>query len=73
MPKSAADRITLTYPILNAAHEVLFLVAGADKAEVLVEVLEGPPAPERLPSQNVRPDFGQLVWFVDRPAAAASP
>ncbi len=69
-PKPPPDRMTLTYPILNAAYEVLFLVAGADKAAVLAEVLEGPAAPERLPSQNVRPDNGRLVWFVDRPAAA---
>jgi len=69
-PKPPADRLTLTYPVLNAAYEVLFLVAGADKAGVLAEVLEGPPDPKRLPSQGVRPDNGRLVWFVDRPAAA---
>jgi len=70
VPKFAADRITMTYPILNAAREVLFLVAGADKAEPLVEVLEGPPDSHRLPSQRVRPATGQLIWFVDRQASA---
>ena len=49
---------------------MLFLVAGADKAEPLVEVLEGPPAPDRLPSQRIRPTSGRLVWFVDRQASA---
>lgn len=79
VPRLAAHRITLTYPILNRAAHVLFLVAGADKAEVLREALEGPPEPERLPAQGVRPDAGELVWLVDRAAArrlamiAASP
>jgi 6-phosphogluconolactonase len=70
VPKFAADRITLTFPVLNAAREVLFLVAGADKAEPLVEVLEGPPDSRRLPSQRVRPTTGLLIWFVDRQASA---
>ena len=70
VPKFATDRLTLTYPILNSAREVLFLVAGADKAERLAEVLEGPADPRRLPSQRVRPADGILAWFVDRQAAA---
>ena len=69
-PKPPADRLTLTYPILNNAREVLFLVAGADKAERLTEVLEGPDDPRRLPSQRVRPTNGVLAWYVDRAAAA---
>jgi 6-phosphogluconolactonase len=70
VPKFNADRITLTYPVLNAAREVLFLVAGADKAERLAEVLEGPPDYRRLPSQAVRLIGGWLLWFVDKAAAA---
>jgi 6-phosphogluconolactonase len=68
--KFSTDRVTLTYPILNRAREVLFLVTGADKAEPLQEVLEGPPDPLRLPSQKIRPVSGKLVWFLDRLAAA---
>jgi 6-phosphogluconolactonase len=69
VPKFNTDRVTLTLPILNRAREVLFLVAGADKTAPLAEVLEGPPDPTRLPSQQIRPT-GALVWFVDRLAAA---
>jgi 6-phosphogluconolactonase len=67
--KFHTDRVTLTAPILNAAREVLFLVAGADKAEPLAGVLEGPPNVQLLPSQLIHP-AGQLVWFLDRAAAA---
>lgn len=63
------QRVTLTYPVLNAAAHVLFMVAGADKADSLFEVLHGEPNPELYPSQNVRPSTGKLTWLLD-PAAA---
>jgi len=68
--KLASARVTLTWRALNAARQVLFLVAGADKAAALREVLEGPSDVQRLPAQGVRPEAGQLVWLVDRAAAA---
>ncbi len=72
VPQLHTDRLTLTRPILNRGREVLFLVAGADKAERLAEVLAGPDDPERLPSQSIRP-AGRLVWFVESAAAARLP
>lgn len=66
-------RLTLTLPTLNNAANVLFLVAGADKAETLARVLNGPPDPEALPSQNVVPINGSLTWLIDREAAALTP
>lgn len=68
--KLGTHRLTLTYPVLNAAVEVIFMVSGARKAGTLREVLEGPPRPEQFPSQAVRPEDGRLEWYVD--AAAAS-
>jgi 6-phosphogluconolactonase len=70
VPKFEADRITLTYPILNRGAHVVFMAAGADKTAVLREVLEGPPDLTRLPSQGVRPEAGGPLWLVDRAAAA---
>lgn len=72
VPQLHTDRLTLTRPILNRARQVLFLVAGADKAERLVEVLAGPDDAKRLPSQSIQP-AGQLLWFVDAAAAARLP
>lgn len=63
-------RVTLTAPLLNHAAVVVFLVAGAAKAEVLREVLEGAPNPTRLPAQLIRPRDGQLRWLIDRAAAS---
>jgi 6-phosphogluconolactonase len=69
-PPPLVDRVSLTLPVLNAGVQLLFLVAGADKADVLARVLEGPFQPERLPAQAIRPQEGRLVWLVDAAAAA---
>jgi 6-phosphogluconolactonase len=62
-------RITLTPPLLNAARHLIVLVAGADKAARLREVLAGPYQPEQLPVQAIQPTQGELVWMVDQAAA----
>ncbi len=69
-PGGVAHRLTVTYPLLNRAARVIFLVAGPDKAAALRDVLEGPLDPQRLPAQAVRPATGDLVWLVDRAAVA---
>ncbi len=66
--KFQTDRITFTFPLLNAAAEVIFLVSGPDKAEMLPQVL-GPPMQPPLPAQLVSPADGRLLWMVDRAAA----
>jgi 6-phosphogluconolactonase len=63
-------RLTLTYPILNAASIVLFMVNGEKKADMLKAVLEGPHDPFMWPSQGVMPKEGRLLWWVDAAAAA---
>jgi 6-phosphogluconolactonase len=70
VPQKDTWRLTLSKPVINQAAKVLFLVAGADKAAVLAEVLDGPPDPERLPSQSIQPVGGELHWFVTADAAA---
>ncbi len=62
-------RVTLTSPILNAAAELLFLVSGGAKANVLKRVLEGPRNPRELPAQLIVPTRGRIQWLVDRAAA----
>lgn len=62
-------RITLTAPAINHAANIIFLVAGASKAQRLPEVLRGAPNPLRLPSQLIQPLAGSLVWLVDKTAA----
>lgn len=67
--KFKAYRITFTLPVLNHAACDMFLVSGSDKAAIMREVLENSTAD--LPSQNVRPESGRLVWLLDRAAAGS--
>ncbi len=61
------QRLTLTFPVLNAAACVLFLVAGGEKAKAVKAVLaDGVLSPAGM----VRPADGRLVWMLDRAAAA---
>ena len=69
--KLKSHRITFTYPLLNAAAEVLFIAGGADKTEMLGKVLRGDPSGQTHPSQGVRPSSGRLLWMVDEAAASA--
>ncbi len=66
-----AHRVTLTFPAINAARQVLFLVSGASKAGIVAAVLEG--SPGRYPAQGVRPGSGRLGWMLDAPAATHLP
>ncbi|HEY4382491.1 MAG TPA: 6-phosphogluconolactonase [Acidobacteriaceae bacterium] len=66
-------RITLTSPVINHAREVVFLIEGAAKTDVLHEVLLGPYDPETHPSQLIRPESGKLAMLLDTTAAAKLP
>jgi 6-phosphogluconolactonase len=70
VPKLRAHRITLTPPVLTRAEAVRVLVTGADKAEALAAVLEGPLQPDVLPSQVLRPAASRVLWLVDAAAGA---
>jgi 6-phosphogluconolactonase len=63
-------RITLTHSIVNNSKRVAFLVAGADKANALHEVLKGNYNPDLYPSQIIKPANGELHWFADEAASA---
>jgi 6-phosphogluconolactonase len=73
VPQMNTWRITLTWPVINHANSVFFLIAGADKAAILNEVLTGPRDVERLPSQLIWPLSGILTLILDKAAAALLP
>jgi 6-phosphogluconolactonase len=68
--KLFAERVTLTAPAVNNAAQVIFMIAGADKAPALKAVLEGPYEPEQLPAQLIQPKNGKLLWLVDSAAGS---
>ncbi|MDA8157411.1 MAG: 6-phosphogluconolactonase [Actinomycetota bacterium] len=67
--KQKNDRVTLTLAAINRARQVIFLVSGGKKAEVLYEVLSAPPE-AALPASLVKPETGELVFYADKDAAS---
>jgi 6-phosphogluconolactonase len=58
-------RMTLAYPMLNRSRCILWLVTGAEKAEMLVRLRNGDVT---IPAGGVRQE--QALVLADRPAAA---
>lgn len=65
-------RVTLTLPVLNAAREIVFLVAGEDKADAARRAFSGTRDPD-APASLVSPNDGSLTLLLDRAAAAQLP
>jgi 6-phosphogluconolactonase len=68
--RPAVPRVTLTLPVLNAGRNVLFLVAGSNKAAAVHSVLSGLVSSASPPAGRVQPTHGRLSWLLDRAAAA---
>lgn len=62
-------RVSLTFGVFNAARDVVFLVAGEDKADAMARAF-GEPADTTAPSAHVRPAGGRLLVLADHAAAA---
>ena len=67
-PYQGRRRMTFTYPIINRARRILWLVTGSDKAEPLAQLLA---ADSSIPAGRVRQDHALLL--ADRQAAAKLP
>ena len=63
-------RITVTYPVLNNAVLLIVLVAGAEKAPIIENVLEKQSNSRLYPIQGVMPRFGPKLWLLDEAAAS---
>lgn len=70
LESQAMHRITLTAPLINQAKRILFMTFGDNKAPALHEVLEGENNPEKYPSQLIKPQQGEIYWYVDDKAAS---
>lgn len=69
LPKPTCNRITLTFPILNNAAQILFLVAGLSKASILSEILGDREKKKRFPAGLINSIHGYMTWLIDQEAA----
>ncbi len=61
------DRVTLTFPLLNNASCVIFLASGSEKKTIIETILKEPEkAYYHYPAARVKPQVGELRWFIDR-------
>lgn len=65
--KFKSYRITMTLPLLNNGASIVFLVSGAEKAEIVKQVIQGE---NKYPAQAVNPTQGELIWMLDKDAAS---
>jgi 6-phosphogluconolactonase len=58
---------------LNNARQILFLLSGPSKAEILKMILATENSQPKVPAQMVRPTSGQVTWLFDKAAASKLP
>ena len=58
-------RVSLTLPCLTSTREMLFLVSGRDKKDIVARVLAG----DNLPAARAQSAHGETVWLIDEAAA----
>jgi len=68
VPQQDTWRITLTYPVLNAARLTVFLATGAEKVDALYRIFS-PTVTDRPPSWYVQPTDGRVIFILDSASA----
>jgi len=65
--RGSDPRLTFTIPLINQAHGVLFLVAGASKKPALNAIFSADADPFTYPARFIQPN-GKLYWLLDQAA-----
>ena len=68
-PVSGQKRISVTGKIINQSAQVVFLITGKNKAEILSQIIQRTGDYKKYPSALVNPLSGDLVFFLDEAAA----
>jgi 6-phosphogluconolactonase len=68
VPRLDTWRVTLTFPVLNAAREVLFLAAGKSKSDIVQRIISIKQPSKEFPASMVNPENGTLHWMLDSEA-----
>ncbi len=70
-PEKPVQRLSLSFPVINASKRIFFFVTGAHKAEAMKRVLSKEQIEiEDCPARGVRPTAGEIIWWLDKEAAA---
>ena len=69
-PYTESKRLTLTYPALNAARQIIFLASGGSKADVIADVINNPGKLPAYPAKGITGLDTPPLWILDTVAAA---
>src|SRR5436309_15916831 len=61
VPKLSAWRLTFTFPLINHARHILFLVGASKSPQLIERVLEGD---QQFPATRVNPSAGEVTWMI---------
>jgi 6-phosphogluconolactonase len=61
VPKLKAWRLTFTFPLINHARQVCFLVNASKNADLIDRVIKRDP---KYPASRVNPSAGKLTWIL---------
>ena len=64
-------RMTLTFHVINRSKRISVFVTGKDKGNILKDLEESEGLVSEFPILGVRPDSGDLVWYVDTEALSS--
>lgn len=69
VPQMNSHRLSMLPDLINESRNILLVVTGEEKAEVVALVLTDEPRNHALPVQKIQPTEGSLVWILDEAAA----
>jgi 6-phosphogluconolactonase len=61
VPKLNAWRLTFTFPLINHARHILFLVGASKSPQLIERVLAGD---QQFPAARVNPSAGEMTWMI---------
>lgn len=64
-------QVTVTFPVFNAAKNAWIMATGTEKAKAVQQLLRGTYDPAQLPVQAIRPQKGELIYWLDSSIAAS--
>jgi 6-phosphogluconolactonase len=70
LPEQNMYRVSLSPLVVNKSRNIAFLVTGAAKSAVLQKMFDEKNKDISYPAQLIKPQHGELHWFLDEAAAA---
>ena len=69
VPADPPQRVTMTFPLINQAAAVAFVVAGPTKAEIVLRAMQPDTTVDDVPAVGVAPASAMVTWWLDAAAA----